>query len=118
MITPVLQKHIQNAVKSLGISVDEVHLEHPAEESHGDYSSNIAMTIFSKSKIRNSRELAQKIVDELHKDEELKQLVSRIEIAGPGFINFWLSEEYLYDVLRTIIVDTVQIPSYVLGSNK
>ena len=118
MITPVLQKHIQNAVKSLGISVDEVHLEHPAEESHGDYSSNIAMTIFSKSKIQNSRELAQKIVDELHKDEELKQLVSRIEIAGPGFINFWLKEEYLYDVLRTIIVDTVQIPSYVLGSNK
>lgn len=102
-----LHDYIKNALERMGISVDDVHIEHPSDESHGDYSSNVALKLFGTSglhlDVKSPRSLAQSIVTELEKDAELRNLVSKIDIAGPGFINFWLGEEYLLSELSHIL---------------
>jgi arginyl-tRNA synthetase len=77
-------------------------LEVPADASFGDYSTNIAMQMFSTGKnfdeqeYKSPRELAQKVVEILSEDKDLGNFISKIDLAGPGFINFWVSEEFLF----------------------
>jgi len=98
----------------------EILLETPVDEKHGDFSTNIALKINSAARsslLRGDRKSgpasretagvqnrAQKIVEKLLKDNSLKQFVSKIEVAGPGFINFWLSPEYLLQEVKKAIV--------------
>ena len=77
----------------------EIQIEDPRQPEHGDASSNIAMTLARPLK-NNPRAIAQQIVDGLEYDEKK---VSAVEIAGPGFINFRYSEEYLFDELSEIL---------------
>ncbi len=76
-------------------------LDLPENEDFGDYSTNIAL-VLAKGRGENPKGLAEKIVRELHKDKDLKEVVSKIEVAGPGFINFFLSEKALLDELVSI----------------
>jgi arginyl-tRNA synthetase len=62
----------------------------------GDYSSNIAMNQ------KSPREFAEKEVEKLKTNNELGELVDKIEIAGPGFINFWLKKDILLSNLMQI----------------
>jgi arginyl-tRNA synthetase len=99
IITAALQQ--AQADKKLPISADEfpeITLERPREKAHGDWSTNIALTLAGKAKVP-PRTVAQIIVDSL---DEKHPYISKVEIAGPGFINFHLSNEWLYDVLRQI----------------
>ncbi len=77
-------------------NVEDVSLTIPEYGEQGDYSSNIAMVMFSsdrfpisdlQNRFKTARELAEAIVDKLSKDVELSQYISRIEVAGAGFIN-------------------------------
>ncbi|HLD92090.1 MAG TPA: arginine--tRNA ligase [Patescibacteria group bacterium] len=75
----------------------------------GDYSSNVAMTTFESNKLQTSnlkfnspREYAQEIVSKLLKDKIIKRYFEKVEIAGPGFINFWLKNDVLIDNLIQI----------------
>ena len=65
-------------------------VEHPGEESHGDYASNVAMILGG-----NPREKAGEMKIVFEKDKKLMEVIEKIEIAGQGFINFWLKKEYL-----------------------
>ena len=94
MIRNILENSIKTALKNLTIDEKKavkINLEHPEELSHGDYSCNIAM-VLAKQVAQNPRELAEKIVAEIL---EIKpKEVSKVEVAGPGFINFYLSPEF------------------------
>jgi len=81
---------------------EKVHLEVPVDVSFGDYSTNVAMILAKKGKT-NPKELAEKIVKKLSKDKELYKRVSKVETAGPGFINFWLKREFLLENLGEIM---------------
>ncbi len=99
MIRDVLEKSIKTALWSLKIEeskVSKINLEHPEELTHGDYSSNIAM-VLAKQVSQNPRELAEKIVAEIL-ERKPKELL-KAEVAGPGFINFYLSPEFF--ILQT-----------------
>lgn len=97
-----LKEALIKALSDLSIEVDlTIALEHPADLSHGDYASNVALQAAGKMKA-NPREIAQKIVDSLSHQEALKELIKKIEIAGPGFINFTLSSNYFSESLSTI----------------
>ena len=65
---------------------DAPHVERTRDAAHGDFASNIAMTL-TKTLRRNPREIAQTIIDTLADDAR----IDRVEIAGPGFINFFLA---------------------------
>lgn len=94
-----LQALIQDALTTAGISVPTITLEHPADLSHGDYASNVAL-IAAKSAKANPRELATHIVAEI--GDKKPSFIESIEVAGPGFINFRLSRTFFTDSLRII----------------
>lgn len=84
----------------------EVNLETPNDKNHGDYSSNIAMVLTKELK-KNPREIAQSIVDALNQQLRThnSNLITKVEIAGPGFINFYLSDEVWKDILGKVLTN-------------
>lgn len=76
-----------------GIIVDRTR-----DKSHGDFASNIALKM-SKAAGKNPRELAQLIIDTIGS----KDKIAKIEIAGPGFINFYIDENEKHSVISQII---------------
>lgn len=80
----------------------DIHLEIPELMEHGDYATNVALILAKKKKI-TPMDLANEIKIKLSKDKDLSKYVSKIEVAGPGFINFWLSEKYLISELGDVL---------------
>ena len=88
-----------------GIAVDaliEPRLERPKSVEHGDVACNIALQIAKAWKM-NPRELAQAIVDSLGADPSYARLIESSEIAGPGFINFRLSNAAKTEVVTAVL---------------
>ncbi len=71
----------------------------PQNSEHGDYSTNIAMLLTKELK-KNPREIAQNIIVVLEYD---KSVIEKIEIAGPGFINFYFTKNSLVKIIPEII---------------
>lgn len=74
-------------------------LERPRDAGHGDWATNLAMVI-AKAQKTNPRALAQRVVETLSLPPGI---IARIEIAGPGFINFWLAGDELAGALRSLV---------------
>ncbi len=72
----------------------DFEISHPKDEKNGDYSTNIAL-LLAKRVGQNPRELAEKIASVLQNDVEMNRLIGKIEVAGAGFINFYLKPEWL-----------------------
>lgn len=77
--------------------VPEIALEVPRDSSHGDFSSNIALITAKEAKMA-PRDVAQVVTKHLVPGNFIKD----VEVAGPGFINFFLSNHWLLDTLRVI----------------
>jgi arginyl-tRNA synthetase len=92
---------IKDALKNLSMEVSKITLEHPDDFKNGDYSTNIAMAI-ARGVERNPKELAEKIVDEIIRLNVDKN-IERIEIAGNGFINFYLSRKFFAKNIEEIL---------------
>jgi arginyl-tRNA synthetase len=71
----------------------QIILQRPKDEQHGDYASNLAMQLAGRLK-KNPRDIAQDIVNSINLNEKY---ISKIEIAGPGFLNFYSATSNLYD---------------------
>ncbi|PIR85023.1 arginine--tRNA ligase [Candidatus Kaiserbacteria bacterium CG10_big_fil_rev_8_21_14_0_10_45_20] len=93
ILLPVIQEDlihkISSALKALGIDGVEPMIEFPGDLTHGDFATNVALA-GAKVAGTTPRELAEKLVAELGEIEG----VEKVNIAGPGFINFILSREY------------------------
>ncbi len=92
-------------------------LEHPAEKVHGDYATNIALLI-AEVKKEEPMKIAQAIRNRLLKLTEAKKLLEKIEVAGPGFINFFLSKEYLQKQVNEILKKGENFGELDIGRNK
>lgn len=77
-----------------------IQVEPTKDRSHGDYACNIAMML-AKSAGMNPRELAEKILNRLPASKRVKE----VQIAGPGFLNFFASGHYLKIVVREILAN-------------
>ncbi|MDQ1368113.1 MAG: arginyl-tRNA synthetase [Acidimicrobiaceae bacterium] len=101
-IRSTLAAAIAASLNTFGIEVDpgSVHLERPARREHGDWSSNVALTQ-AKAVGRPPRQLAADLQAQLTADPP--RHVQKIEIAGPGFLNFHLDDGWLYDVLADVV---------------
>ena len=89
---------IDGALNANGLEKVNYNIETPREKSNGDFSSNVAM-ICSKAAKTAPRLLAEKLVSSIDINGTY---IEKIEIAGPGFINFYLNNNWLYDVLNII----------------
>ncbi|MBR5341122.1 MAG: arginine--tRNA ligase [Erysipelotrichaceae bacterium] len=78
---------------------DMIMVEIPKDNHNGDYSTNIAMRLTKVLK-RRPQEIAEEIKTKLLEDVED---IQNIEIAGPGFINFWLKKDAMADIINTVI---------------
>jgi len=91
---------ISNSLKQFDLQEKpDIRIEAPNQPEHGDASSNIAMML-AKPLRNNPRAIAQQVVDGLEYDEKK---ISAVEIAGPGFINFRYSDDYLLDELNEVL---------------
>lgn len=100
-VKQTLIQEIEKSIQKAGITdeVPAIKIEIPKDEKNGDYATNIAMVLTKIAK-RNPREIASLIVENL--DTEAAHVKS-IDIAGPGFINFYLDSSYLYEVIDQAI---------------
>jgi arginyl-tRNA synthetase len=76
-----------------------IELETPKVAQHGDFATNIAMTLSRRLK-QNPREIAKQIQQKL---DDPEGLIERIEIAGPGFMNFFIRSDAWRQVLSDIL---------------
>lgn len=87
---------IAEAVKKIGIDdldINEIQIDHPADTKFGDYSTNIAM-ILAKELKKNPNEIAKNLVEEINNNTDF-EVIEKVELAGVGFINFYLKTEWL-----------------------
>jgi len=116
VITETLAEAIRTALTRLGIEPPvTIGLERPGRIEHGDWSSNVAMAT-AKVAGRTPRELAQELVDALVAADVAH--VERIDIAGPGFVNFHLRPTWLHDVLRSTVAAGPSFGSSELGAGR
>lgn len=95
-----LKNAIADALKTLGLQAPAIVLEHPADPTHGDYATSVALATAKAAKA-NPRELAGKIADALKAQKV--EFVDAVEVAGPGFINFRLSPAFFTNELKAIL---------------
>jgi len=98
----MIRKQIKEAVEKLGLLCPDFNLDHPKDESHGDYSANVAM-ILAKQVGQNPRELATQIVEQINKGPTF--VYEKAEVAGAGFINFYLKEDFLRGEIGKAILE-------------
>jgi len=97
----VIRAALADAATRLEVSLSPsaVELERPRDPAHGDVATNLALTL-AKSLKQKPRAVAERLVATL----QLPQgLVRKIEIAGPGFINFFLAEAQLASALQAVL---------------
>jgi arginyl-tRNA synthetase len=93
--------------------VPDFTLERTRDPLHGDFASNIALTLAKSAKI-NPKLLAKKIIEAL----PTHPLINHVEIAGPGFINFFLNPESVYQIIPQIHQQAEKFGLSTLGAGK
>ncbi|MGC8965255.1 MAG: arginine--tRNA ligase [Caldimicrobium sp.] len=88
-------------------------IEKPRRADLGDFSTNLALILQGKIGIK-PRELAENLVEEL----KIEPLFKKIEIAGPGFINFWINPEVYRENLKEILKEGERYGAIDLGQGK
>jgi arginyl-tRNA synthetase len=96
-------EHSPNAVARLAAAVGEiagaeVELERPATREHGDFATNVALRLAPERK-RAPRELAEEIASRVAGLDQIEQA----EVAGPGFVNLWVSASWYGEALAELL---------------
>jgi arginyl-tRNA synthetase len=98
-----LKDEIRAAVLKAGLATEEqipaVILETPKEKAHGDYSTNMAMQMARIAK-KAPRVIAEALIENI---DRTKASIEKIELAGPGFINFYMNNSYLTELIPTVL---------------
>ena len=95
----LLKNVVVSAAKALGqdLGLGDIVIEHSRDTAYGDYSTNVAMRSCRLFGMK-PRDLAEKLISEMKSDA-----IEKIEIAGPGFINFFLKKDALQSVIEKVL---------------
>ena len=99
-----IEKEIKNIIESSGYNLENFVLQPSSRPDLGQYQINDSM-VLAKKYGKNPRDIATDIVKELEKDKRF----TNINIAGPGFINISLTDEYLTELLNMINTDITSV---------
>lgn len=100
-LTSSLKKSIEKAVidgKLALETIPDIHLETPKEKTNGDFACAIAMQL-----AKVARQAPRKIAEAIAENIETGEYIEKVEIAGAGFINFYISNKFLYQSLKAVI---------------
>ncbi len=101
MLRDDLTAALRAAIEAVGVEAPaQIGLERPARREHGDWSSNIAL-VSAKAAGRNPRQLGEAIVE--HLNAQLPPHVTKVELAGPGFVNIHLADTWLHNLLTEVV---------------
>ena len=113
----IAKEQIENVVIAAvdsNVDLPKFTIEKPANSAHGDFSTNAAM-VWAKSLQNNPRAIATEIIENIKTDGTY---ISSAEIAGPGFINFRLHENFYTDLASYIISKGVDFGKSAFGEEK
>ena len=119
-----MKRIVQQEIKTALLAMDEfpfpasltIQVDYAREKSHGDFSSNIALVLAKKLQI-SPRQLAEKIISNVDCYKANSKL-EKIEIAGPGFINFFLKKSVWYPAIAQILTQTKEFGASKIGNNE
>jgi arginyl-tRNA synthetase len=97
----IIRQSINTVLRSAQLGEVDFNIEYPADLKFGDYSSNVAM-VLAKNLEKNPRDLAQVIVNDLNRT--LSPEIEKVEMAGPGFINFYLKKEIIFSKISEVFL--------------
>ena len=98
-MSDTIRAELERVAAGFGADGLEFVLERPRDAGHGDLATNLAMLLARRERM-NPREMAERVVERL---QFPATVVSRAEIAGPGFINLWLAENQLASAVAAIL---------------
>ena len=100
-MSEALRAELMRVASRLGADGIDFVLERPRDAGHGDLATNLAM-VLAKRERANPRKTAERVLQEIHLPPNL---IDKTEIAGPGFINFWLAGDQLAAVHQRILTE-------------
>jgi arginyl-tRNA synthetase len=103
-VSETLRAELSRVATRLGADGLEFVLERPRDAGHGDLATNLAMVLARRERT-NPRKVAERVLEELHLPP---QFISKTEIAGPGFINFWLATTELASAHQQILDEAAE----------
>ena len=96
-----------------GSAQTSINIERTRQKSHGDFATNISLAMAKKAG-KNPRELAQEIISAIPNHEQL----TKVDIAGPGFINFFVNEESSLSVIFEVLKQGENYGRNEIGQNQ
>jgi arginyl-tRNA synthetase len=117
-IEKIIKTALKKAISQNQLSLEEIpeiKVELPKMEEHGDLACPLGLTLAKQVKMP-PRKIAEIIV--AHIDIDCEPFINKIEIAGPGFINFFLSNEWLYALLKSIQTQDTEFGKCNIGHGK
>ncbi|PIZ58542.1 arginine--tRNA ligase [bacterium (Candidatus Torokbacteria) CG_4_10_14_0_2_um_filter_35_8] len=125
MIKTLIKKTIKGSIKKLQkeeklpvFDLPEFKVEHPKEEKFGDYSCNISLILGNILK-KSPQEIGEQIVEDLKESKERKvKLFRKVGVVKPGFINFYLSDEFLQSEAEKLATTQNDLWEFNIGKGK
>ena len=109
-----IETTVADALAKAELGTTDIEIEIPADRKNGDFSINTAMKLTKIAK-RPPREIATALVDAMQTEGTY---IDKIEIAGPGFINFYLNDAWRYDGLSAVLAEGENFGKTDIGNGK
>tara|TARA_A100001015_G_scaffold155237_1_gene172277 strand:- start:1468 stop:3180 length:1713 start_codon:yes stop_codon:yes gene_type:complete len=113
IIKDLIIKSLSKIDKSSNISIESIEVSICKDKKFGDFSSNVSMK-FAHLYDLKPRDLAKKIIHEIEENDN----ILKIEVAGPGFINFFVSKNTQFEIIEKILEDKTSFGKNKEGNNK
>lgn len=94
----VIKNIIEKTLKDIGFPVPDFSVDYPKNQKFGDFSANVSL-VLSKELKKNPREIANELLPKLSEEK----CFSRVEIAGAGFINFFVANSFYEGIVKDIL---------------
>jgi len=115
-IAKLLEQAVANCQQAGKLPVDitpNIQVDRARDSKHGDFATNLAMTLAKPAKSK-PRDIAEAIIAELPKSD----LVDKVEIAGPGFINFYIKQHAQFNIVPKVLKDGEKFGRSNIGTGK
>lgn len=116
---PIIQQEIKTALaalKELPSLPLSIEVDYARDKSHGDFSSNIAL-VLAQSLKKQPRQIAEAIIANIDYSKTTS-IIAKIEIAGPGFVNFFVKKTAWYPVVEQILIQEKQFGTSEAGKGE
>ena len=110
-----IRKILENSARQLfpSVKIPEFQVEHPEKREFGDYSTNLAFLVAKELKKKPSE-----IANQIAKSVEKEKIFEKVEAKEPGFINFFLSLDFLFEELKKILKEKENYGKSKIGKGK